>query len=823
MKSINQRFKITALSAAITMAYPTSAFAQEQASVSDETVQQEQDVEVISVTATRRSQNIESVPYNISAVGGENLKQAGITNLADLTSRLPGLSYTDRGARSGAFSTSIAMRGLSTEDGRVSGPLYTAPGVSTYVGETPLFANIRFYDIDRVEVLRGPQGTLYGSGSLGGTLRFIPNMPDLMGDEVEISTGISQTKNGDGLNSELNLVVNHALSDTLAVRANIGRSDDAGWIDQPIAYQRDDRGAPIPADVSDLVNSSAKFESLKGVNDEDSSYGRIAALFQPNDDFKAVLAYNQQNDKSNGNPARAVDYQDLGEYDSAALMTEPYEGDTHLVSLDVEMDMGFATFTTSVSQYESEQSFNTDVTGSYQAFDFYADSYGAMPRALMANKSVNNDSANIIEMRLVSNGENRFNWVVGAFYLNQDVELASQDTFVGYSDWADNCAAAVSEEDLFDNLVCGLGSNTSEFSLGMETPATQPNAKAAGLDVTQDRNFLSSSIANFEDTALFGELTWQISDDWQITGGFRAFKQTFDNKQTNAVFYFDQITVSEQSSEEKDVLYKLNTSYQLNDETMVYFTRSEGFRRGGANALPDFVQNFGEPVAVTNPNLLDYAPDLVTNLELGIKGKLDKTRYSIAAFNIDWDDIQLDTLVTPFLLNAVVNAGSAESQGLEVEVNQRFDNGFNVTLGYSFVDAKLTAPSVEALNEAGIDPNSVKDQRLPGVSKHTASVDVSYVQELGDWYLIYGVNGSYKSDARSQLDPATSTKTEGFSTWNAYLTMENDNWAARVYVNNLFNQTGIISTPHEGPNGPRRNELISKPLTVGVNLTYTFF
>ena len=266
---------------------------------------------------------------------------------------------------------------------------------------------------------------------------------------------------------------------------------------------------------------------------------------------------------------------------------------------------------------------------------------------------------------------------------------------------------------------------------------------------------------------------------------------------------------------------------------MVYFTRSEGFRRGGANALPASVLDFSNPdfpdgqEIITNTNLYTYAPDEVINMELGIKGQLDNVRYSIAAFDIEWNDIQLDTLVTPYALSAVINAGTAQSQGLEVELKTLFDNGLDVTVGYSYVDATLTDPSIEKLNEAGIDPEAVKGERLPGVSKHTASVDLNYTQEIGDWYMIYGLNGSYRSDARSQLNPALSTITEGYSTWNSYVAAENDNWSFRLYVNNMFNEDGIINTPPLNPglgaSNIRRNELISRPLTVGLNVKYSFY
>ena len=337
-------------------------------------------VEIISVTANRRSQSITSVPYNISAIGGEKLKEAGITDIGDLTARIPGVAFTDRGARSGAFSSSLSMRGLSLEDGRVSSPLYTAPGVSTYIGETPLFANIRFYDIERVEVLRGPQGTLYGSSSLGGTLRFIPNLPETDLTLVEVDATISQTDNGDGINHETNIVANLPLSETFAIRANIGVDDAAGWIDQPSSYVLDPQGVPQLANSGDYLNSPAEFVSREGINGEKSVYGRIAALWQISDDTRLVVAYNKQDDDSDSNPSRAVDYQDLDDYESAALTTEPYSGETELVSADVEMDLGYATFSASVSHYESDMAFESDQTGAYQAFDFYAASYGAMPR-----------------------------------------------------------------------------------------------------------------------------------------------------------------------------------------------------------------------------------------------------------------------------------------------------------------------------------------------------------------------------------------------------------------------------------------------------------
>lgn len=792
--------------------------AQETANDAAQTEQQQQQVEIIAVTANRRSQSITTVPYNISAIGGDVLKKAGVTDLGDLTKRIPGISYTDRGSRSGAFSSSIAMRGLSLEDGRVSGPLYTAPGVSTYVGETPLFANIRFYDIERVEVLRGPQGTLYGSGSLGGTLRFIPNAPDTEFGFLELDTAVGQTNNGDGLDHETNVVFNLPLANNIAVRGNLGVDDRAGWVDQPFSYGLDNQGIPLLANADNYLDSAAQFVARKGINDEESVYGRIAALWQVTDDTKITLAYNKQKDQSGGNPSRAVGYQDLDEYESAALTAEAYEGDTELVSLDMETHIGFATFTASVSSYESEQDIESDQTGAYQAFDFYAASYGAMPRPLLADFSSNDDKADIVEIRLVSDYESSLSWVIGGFYMDQDIAIQNYQFYQGYADWADACADAQRED-------CGLGTTTGTFSL-LFAPGTHEGADAIGLPVIKDQNFIASSTANFKDNAIFGELTWAASDAVNLTAGFRRFDQEFSNSQVNAAIFVDTATANSQNAAEKDTLIKLNGSWQIMQEAMLYGTISEGFRRGGANALPTFVTVFDEEGngtdVNTNPNLATYAPDTVTNKEIGIKGIVDATRYTLAFFDIDWQDIQLDTLVTPFLLNAVVNAGEANSRGVEVEIITPLTDSVDVTFGYSFVDATLDAPDVEGLIEAGIDPTTVAGVRLPGVAKHSASLDLNYNFEWDDWYGIWNMNSSYRSDTRSTLDPAISTETDGFSIWNTALTLEKDNWSVRLFVNNVFNEEGVLNTPHPGPAGPRRNELLSRSRMIGLNASYLF-
>ena len=191
-------------------------------------------LEEVIVTATRRDVSVQDVPYNISAITGSDLAENGVNGAADLFRIASGVNFIEQGPRSGVNNSNLIMRGVNAETlSRNSGPLATAPVVSTYINETPVFVNLRLKDLDRVEVLRGPQGTLYGSGSLGGSVRYIYNKPTFDEFAGEISGGVSQTENGDGINYETDLMLNIPLGDSFGVRVNAGYADYAGFIDQP--------------------------------------------------------------------------------------------------------------------------------------------------------------------------------------------------------------------------------------------------------------------------------------------------------------------------------------------------------------------------------------------------------------------------------------------------------------------------------------------------------------------------------------------------------------------------------------------------------------
>src|SRR6204780_4791066 len=232
----------TLTAAVMTALYGARAFGIDAAAATDDNALQE-----VVVTASRRAVSAQDLPISITAVSGAALDQAGIQDIAGLAHSMAGVNFTDKGPFGGVNGATLIIRGLNSEatGGQVALATPIVPPVATYVDDTPLFVNLRLQDLDHVEILRGPQGTLYGSGSLGGTIRFVQNAPDPSAFDAKVEVGISDTLHTHAPNEEVNGMLNIPLSDTFAVRLNASWADDAGFINQPNLYALDSAGAPV--------------------------------------------------------------------------------------------------------------------------------------------------------------------------------------------------------------------------------------------------------------------------------------------------------------------------------------------------------------------------------------------------------------------------------------------------------------------------------------------------------------------------------------------------------------------------------------------------
>ncbi len=551
-------------------------------------------LEEVIVSATRRDLSIEDVPYNISALTGSDLVENGINSATDLFRVLPGVNYTEQGPRSGVNNSSLIIRGINAEEpSRNSGPLATAPVVSTYINDTPVFVNLRLKDIDRVEVLRGPQGTLYGSGSLGGSVRYIYKKPDFDAFSGELSGGLSQTKNGDTVNYETvhqAIITNQsaAVSDTLAMRVNGGYVDSAGFIDQPRRYVRNADGSPVLdngstdpfADSANFFAGQPVFKKADGVNDAQTGSVRVAATWMPTDAIEANLSYHYQKDDVGGTQMNSYSALGKNSLKNLALIEEPFSRDVDILALDVGVDLGFASFTASASTYQSKGDGSRDLTRFYEKFSFYESYYGNSPRPLIEDISRFNDRGDVYEARLASQGDNRLDWVAGVYYMEQDTDLSAHQFYYGYDDYANACFA---ETGTFGGDPCGFGT-----LWGLE----ETNGP---VTIVKDEAYFVDQKNQFTDRAFFGELTWHITDRWQVTGGARVYDQDFKTQQTGGLeFVPDGVAKRALKTSDSGTLYKFNTSYELTEWANAYAVWSEGFRRGGANGLPNTA--FGAPV-----------------------------------------------------------------------------------------------------------------------------------------------------------------------------------------------------------------------------------
>ena len=266
----DRNFRLSALAAGVsaTLAVPIPALAQE--------------LEEIIVTATRRATSTLDVPYNISAYGGDVIEKRQLLVLGEFVKNVPGISFNDVGLREAGNNNTLVMRGLSAEPGGGAGeiPSLARPTVSTYVGETPVYYNLRLTDIDRVEVLRGPQGTLYGAGSLGGTLRIIPNKPDTDDVALRLNASVSTTEDADDPNYNYDAMVNVPLGEQFAMRLSGGYALEAGFVDAIGLRPRDEDGAFLLEDPSDFVGSGPVVSSgtLEDSNEGSVKHARLGLL-----------------------------------------------------------------------------------------------------------------------------------------------------------------------------------------------------------------------------------------------------------------------------------------------------------------------------------------------------------------------------------------------------------------------------------------------------------------------------------------------------------------------------------------------------------------
>ncbi|MBK7902985.1 MAG: TonB-dependent receptor [Proteobacteria bacterium] len=384
----------------------------------------------------------------------------------------------------------------------------------------------------------------------------------------------------------------------------------------------------------------------------------------------------------------------------------------------------------------------------------------------------NSDDLFAQELRLMSPGGDRFDWVVGAYYLDHDTSEDETETLMGL---------------------------TTFFP---------------------DFGFLTDQIVDFgrsakiKDLAVFGEVTWHATDRMHVTGGLRWFDTSVDADQ----HYTDPSTLSDFSGEptsysDQDTILKLNLSYDLADDLMTYATWSQGYRRGGANSLPTT-----EP-----PDIQTFRPDQVENYEIGLKGIVAKDyRFSVAGYYIDWKDVQIATFSPVSFLDAAINGGDATSYGVELELSASPWDHAVVSLAYAYTNAELA----EDFSVADGNFTASEGSRLPGTPEHmvTGSIDVS--QSVSRAEIEYHLDASYTSETVNEVSRTPLVgefrEFDGFLTLGARIAVTMDRWTFGVFGENLTNEEGVTAQSALIAIPDQAFEWIIRPRTFGAFVELAF-
>lgn len=786
-------FQTTALSAAIATTL-FSGYATAQSNTDGPKMREE-----VIVTATRRAESVQDVPLNMAALGGNTIERQRISNLYDIARRVPGLTQVEQGPRSGNI---LTVRGLNVDsvdspDGENTG----GETVATYYGEIPLYVDFRLVDLDRVEVLIGPQGTLYGAGTLGGAVRYIPTKPLADETTLDVTGNIYDLAHSESLGYGGGVTLNIPIvEDKLAFRALIDYEDDPGFIDYNFLVQEAGVSNPQP-DFNNPADVRANLKRKADANYVETVFGK-AALRYTGDWLDATFSYIVQDQEIGGRQANHEAAFGTGQYESAHRFLEPKDRKNELYTLELIADLGFAELTSATGYSEYDESGQRDQTDLLLNFEY---GYEAFPAFAAFTREDATEETFTQELRLVSTSEGPLNWIVGAFYREFELDSLSLEFTPGFDQFA---------VDEFGGVA--LRPDSLEYYFSLEQEITE--------------------------LGFFGELSYDITDKWQVTIGARYFEYDDEVVTGLALPLFDTvfngeapdaliINTQNPETDDSDEVFKINSSYQLDDDTLLYGTISEGFRLGGVNAVPpcpDPVDPNVQNVCAL-PSEVSYTPDTVTNYELGYRSQPGDTGIlNVALYYMEWDDIQIGTFTANGGQPITSNVGAAESYGVEVAGEFNITPNLAVMGTYSWNRAELTETVPNSL-----EGETVFDgDRLPGSPEHTVYLGVQYGFDLSDGSNVeLDWSMTANSDVITKVGERANGETlDGFAVHNASATWEKGDFTVQLYGNNIFDKYAITGVRRDrslikevGDFTLRRYfQNMIRPREVGVNFTYHF-
>jgi iron complex outermembrane receptor protein len=725
--------------------------------------------EKVVVTSQKRAEPIQTVPMSVTAVSSDSLEEQRVSNLLDVAPLVPGLSVdSDTPGQ-----TRITLRGINTGG--------VASTVGVYLGDVPfgsssglangavLAGDFDTFDIARIEVLRGPQGTLYGASALGGVFKCVPNLPTTTALEARLLESQETVENG-GLGYSMKGLVNAPLSDLFAVRASGFYQFDDGYIDSI-------GNNPIPSLTTPGLNIIDGTLVKKRINSHDTFGGRVSARFAPSPQFSLTIMAQSQNIGSDAPNTVDADPTTLKPR-SSGLVQSRYQSQTvdteyRIYSATLNWDFGPASLVSVTSYGTFAQDLHLDaaiasgLTGGpplASVVTYYFGNDMTRPLSAVLPQTTSTDKFTQ-ELRLLSPKNETLEWLIGGYYTNEDSKIAQKILAV---------------------------------EAGTETIAADIPALA-----------VLALPSKYEEYALFGNATWHVTPTFDLSFGARASRNDqVASEVADGPLVGGHVEYQKVRSSETPVTYSVSPHFEVGKNSFAYARVATGFRPGGPNVLPP-----GVPAGTP----LTYHSDTLTSYEAGWKTSGSGGRYSLdlSAYYLDWKDIQLFAVVNGFGING--NGGTAVSKGGEFTASFVPTGGLSFSLNGSYTDASLTKDTDPVVGGLSGDPLPyVPNWSLGLLGEDEWQVGSNVTLVFGG---VVGYVGERTFDFTTRKAGGSLLKLDSYTTLDLHAGVFWGPWSFELYGKNLTNEKGVIAVDTGGgvPDGGYGLAFI-RPRTVGLSV-----
>ncbi|XLZ68906.1 TonB-dependent receptor [Massilia sp. SR12] len=735
------------------------------AAISAQVFAESDKIDVVTVTAQKRKEDPNKVAMSISAISGNALQSQQVDDFTDLTRAIPNISFTAATGNGGAGpgTSNIEIRGISSSAGQATVGIYLGD-VSLTVGNLYTMGTVepKFFDIDRVEVLRGPQATLYGASSMGGTIKFVPNEPDLKEREVSAFAEAAANKGGSASFST-NVVGNFPLvANELALRIGVQAQRAGGFIDQV-----DGEGKVLAGDINKI-------------NDQEV---RVALKWAPTRDLTITPSVYYQRVDAKDIAAFSLD---RPRYQAQKQVREPSIDKLLTPNVAVNWDLGGADLTSSTSYFQRkfDRQQNGSAYNSYSLSTFLTstedggkappeliEAIAGLPSTVYLNNAVRQISQ---EFRLASKpydaARSSWTWLGGLYFSNQHTNLNENDP------------------------IHGVTETFKKFGFSIDDPELLPDAYPGAFP--NDNSFAGEFHYREKQSSIFGEVNYYFSPTLHATVGARYLKGKSNLAQRNSNYLAGAGNNASTALSSHAFTPKYAVTWEASPDHTFYTSVAKGFRLGGSNVFvptttcgPDLEENGLSEGPAT------YAPDSLWSYEVGSKSRFLSGRVAVNAdvFYVKWKNIQQGVYLPTCAYSYNANAGNATSKGFEFDIKAKPMAGLTLSAAGGYVKAELANDEGSSNGVLG----AVKGAQVQGVPKYNGTVTAQYNFSTAGGRSAFVMGGvQWVGSSKGSLNPeSTDYNRPAYHTTNLSAGITLDRYQLTAFIKNAFDEDKVIQHP----------------------------